>query len=64
MYWYTSPVHVHVRTVLCRGRGEGGRWESQVYPDMKQALVHVLQVTQDEVHQRKVGEAFLEAPDL
>lgn len=52
-----------------RGRGEGGRWESQVYPDMKQALVHVLQVTQDEVHQRKnafelFGADFILSEDL
>ena len=40
---------------LCRSIDEGDKWEGVVYPGMKQALVHVLQVTQDEIEHRKVG---------
>ena len=40
---------------LCRSIDEGDKWDGVVYPGMKQALVHVLQVTQDEIEHRKVG---------
>lgn len=45
----SAPHHIY------RSLGEGDKWDSVIYPGMKQALVHVLQVTQDEIEQRKVS---------
>ena len=37
-----------------RSKGDGDKWDEVIYPRMKQALVHVLQVTQDEIEHMKV----------
>ena len=34
--------------------GVGDKWDSVIYPGMRQALIHVLQVTQDAIEYRKV----------
>jgi len=35
--------------------GRGDDWDTVIYPGMKQALINVLQVTQDEIEHRKVS---------
>jgi hypothetical protein len=39
----------------CSGSGHPKLWEDTIYPGMKQALIHVLQVTQGEIEHRKVS---------
>ena len=39
---------------VCSANGHPTVWETSIYPGMKQALIHVLQVTQDEIEHRKV----------
>ena len=38
----------------CSGSGHPKLWGETIYPGMKQALIHVLQVAQDEIEHRKV----------
>ena len=38
----------------CSANGHPNLWENTIYPGMKQALIHVLQVTQGEIEHRKV----------
>jgi hypothetical protein len=40
---------------LCRSLGRGRCWEEVIYPGMKEALVHALQVSQGEIEHRKVS---------
>ena len=44
--------------VFLRSLGAGDKWDSEIYPGMKQALVHVLQVTQDAIEYRKVSHGW------
>ena len=40
--------------VCARSIGEGDKWRKVIYPGMKQAIISVLQVSQDRVIDRKV----------
>ena len=44
--------------IFFSGVGQPNVWSERIYPGMKQALIHVLQVAQDEIEHRKVELLF------
>lgn len=48
------PIRASVCGVCARSIGEGDKWRKVIYPGMKQAIISVLQVSQDRVIDRKV----------
>ena len=50
----TDPQIQYISCLSFSEIGEGDKWVGEIYPGMRDAIIHVLQVSQDTIDDRKV----------